>query len=600
MQLYIPVRITATALSTAAGQQILNSGFDAPRSWPISSAIETISATINNQAVSINLADVAHPLLDWYNSEEPLRAQDWSTTPVFPDQSQSYAQLTGTMMNPLADIGNAIPNHEMPRGSFTGFSVVQNQISTAAGQVLTAIWDCAFAEFLLLQPFAFGKGCSTSGLINVTTLDINISMVGNAANRFWSHCPPAAGPFPPANNQLALQSTSFVFGGTPNGPDSFSSGSGSQPYLLVTYITPKDTMMISPNIPITYEYSEVVRHFTQQQAYADGFGGPAQLSKNVVMSSNNIQLSQWPQRLYIMVREQNQDLYSSMSKTDTYSQINSVSLTVGNKNGLLASMNPVQLFQMSCKNGYQGSWTQWNGTTSAPGVALGGANFPATNPPKQPQTLIGLSGSILCCEFATDIGLDSLQAPGKLEQTQLQVQLTVTNINPAAITPVLLIILVNSGTFTVQRLGSSTINTGVLSSQNILDAKQMPGISLKDVESNTGGDLFSGLKDIGKWIKSNKILSTIVGPGLGLLGMIPGPQSLPLKALSALGTPAAAAFGYGGRRAPAAKPAPRRRMRQGRIGYGAGEDDGYGDDDDGYGRGGEEITNEQLSEHIDY
>ena len=594
IQLYVPVRLTFTGIATAAGQTLLNSGFDAPRSWPLAGSIETIAATINNQPVSINLADVIHPMADWFNSEEALRAQDWSTTPVFPDQSQSYASLAGTTLNPLGDIGNAITNHEQPRGAFSSFVVVDNPISAAPGQSLTAVVDLAMCEYLILTPFAWSKGCSSSGLINVTSLDINVAMIGqNAANRMWSHCPPSAGPFPPANNQVAITGSNFAFGGTLNGPTSFGATTGNVPLLFATYITPKDTMTISPNIPISYPYSEVVRFFTSQ-AQIPAFGAAG--SSNVVIQSNNIQISSWPSRMYIFARQQNQDLYSSPSNTDTYLQINAASLTVANKNGLLASMNAFQLYQMAVKNGYQGSWNQWNGVTAAP-AGFGGALGPVS-PAK--QNVIGLSGGIMCVEFATDIGMDSLQAPGKLEQTQLSVALTVSNLNPSAITPVLVIIIVNEGTYTVQRLGASTTNIGVLTSQNILDAKQMPGISLKDVESNTGGDFFSGLKSIGDFLKKHKVLSRWVAPALGVASMIPSPLSGPLKAASAIGGPLAAYMGYGDGAGGRYRRKAGGRMRRGRIGYGGG-DGGEGEGEgEGEGYGGEEITNEELSRHIEY
>ena len=94
-----------------------------------------------------------------------------------------------------------------------------------------------------------------------------------------------------------------------------------------------------------------------------------------------------------------------MITTDTFAQINTVSITWDNRNGLLASALSTDLYTMSVKNGLQDSFPAW-------------AQY---------------SGSVLCVEMGSDIGLLDGQAPGMAGQFQLNVQCNYTNISAASI-----------------------------------------------------------------------------------------------------------------------------------------------------------------------
>src|SRR5690606_32698689 len=124
------------------------------------------------------------------------------------------------------------------------------------------------------------------------------------------------------------------------------------------------------------------------------------------LSSNNIQLNSIPRRMYIYVRERNQDLYSTPNNPDTYFSIENISIQFQNKNGLLASASKQQLYEISVKNHCNMSWTQWSGGP----VVNSALPFGST------ANHYGTIGSILCIEYASDIGLDSIEAPGKLGQ----------------------------------------------------------------------------------------------------------------------------------------------------------------------------------------
>jgi hypothetical protein len=507
IMMYLPVKITMTGVVANIGDTLLYSGYDAPRAFPLSGIIDTLSATINNQSVSINLADLIHTL-QHFNSDVKLKNGGYSLTPNYPDQSQQYEDLGGSTRNPLADFSSGLEETVMQRGGFP-FSIVSNPVSTVVNQTVTAVVEFAITEQLLLPPFYFGSG-NGSALFNVTSMDFNFTFINNAANRMWSHLYGAG-----ILGTNPVTSSSVSFGGTTG--TSFNSylPGGTLPLLLIEYITPQETQVLSPNMSISYPYFDIQRYPTQLSSMP---AGPNQRTD----PSNNIQLSSIPRRLYIFVRDSNQNLYNNMSLTDSYCPITNVSIQFMNKNGLLASASPMQLYMMSVKNGLNMSWTQWSGQANGP-----------------QDSLLATSGGPICVEFATDIGLDSLHAPGKLGQYMLQVQVTYKNTSNRTISPVLYLAPVLEGTFTIPSLGRSLINIGVITSQDILDAQSKPGISYSDIEDVHGGNFFTGIKDFFSKHVLPQLKTFVDNKGISkTLGMIPHP-------LAQTASKVAQTFGYG-------------------------------------------------------
>jgi hypothetical protein len=497
---YLPMRLTFTGIP-ANGSTLLNPNYDAPRAFPLASIYETIQASINNQSLSFSCADVIQALLR-YNTDEELKKGDYSATPTFQEQSQQYLDLYNSNRSPLSNYGDSVDETVIGRGGFP-FTIVANPVSGGVNPV-TAIVDVAFCENLYMSPFYFGKD-NSQGFYNVNTMDFTFNFISNIANRVWSHIPSINGV---ANNILL---SSCVFGGQIGGPTTVFAG-GQVPCMFMKYITPQETQILSPQMVLTYPYFDIQRYATNLGTVNAGVTAP--------FTSNNIQLSSIPRRMYIYVRPTNAELYSNSQYTDTYSRINGVSIQFMNKNGLLASCNMEQLYDMSKKNHCNMSWQQWSG-----GPVYKPGDWTAS---------MGTVGSILCIEFATDIGLDSLDAPGKLAQCMLQVTVSTTNISSRNMDSVLMIVPVLEGTFSIMGLGQASRNIGVLTSNDILYAQANPWVNYNDVQRVNGGDFFSGLYDFGKsvhdFVKGHKIISKGLLSPLGtVLDVVTGlPISKPL------------------------------------------------------------------------
>ncbi len=282
-------------------------------------------------------------------------------------------------------------------------------------------------------------------------------------------------------------------------------------------------------MPITYPYFDVQRFGTDtSNTIAPGDTWNFQ--------SNNLQLNSIPRRVYVFIRERNQDLYSTSTHPDTFFSIETpFSVTFQNKNGLFASATKQQLYQQCVKNHCGLSWTEWSG---------GPVNAPYTSPFQGGVPTLSTVGSVMCIEFATDVGLDQSngEAPGVLGQYLLQIVGTATNISSRPIIPTLYVVVVSEGSFTIEGWGKASTNIGVLSKDDVRMAQNSPWVSYKNVEEVNGGNFLSGLKDFGKRILDvakpvNQFLRDTRAIS-GITGMIPHPGA---QAASQI----ARAIGYG-------------------------------------------------------
>lgn len=498
----LSVQLTFTGIPPA-GVTLLNVNRDAPRAFPIAGSLNNIKMTINNHTMNFESAEFIHALLRFNNGVQ-LKNCDYSMTPNMYDQSQQYGDLFGTIRSPLFNYGDSQDGTELNRGGFP-FQIITN-LPGDGTSVMTSVVQATFCEPLFISPLYFGAH-NGSGFFNVNAMDFIFNFVSGAnaiASRMWSHDDNGG--------------TNVITSATAQ----FNNFGGHQPLLLIQYITPMETQVLSHDMVISYPYFDVQKYVTSI--------GPVAAGVSTSATSNNIQLNSIPRRMYIYIRQTNSDLYNNPSNTDTYAAITTISLQYLNKSGLLSGATQYDLYKMSAKNHCNMSWTQWSG-----------------GPVQRPGTwasVIGTVGSVLCIEFATDIGLDSLDAPGKLNQGMIQVLVNYTNIASRTINFDLYIVPILEGVFTIEGLGRASTNIGVISSKDILDCQAKPWVNYKDIQHVNGGDFFSSLWDFGKkvndFLKRNKVISRLAHSPLGkVLDVATG---LPLS--TGIGT-AAEALGYG-------------------------------------------------------
>lgn len=533
----LPIRLlmSGTITTTSGGftptTSLLNAGYDAPRNFPFSSSLDTLQVSINNDSVAINMSDIIQALTH-YNIDNKLKSKDYSMTPCYPDQSFNYADLHGSIRSPLAFYADGLDGVQNQRGAFP-FTVVSNATVTPStgGTAATAVVDMLVCEPLFLSPFYWGCN-DAEGFYNVGSMDFNMTFLTGAGNRMWSHdaiTPVATGGG--ASVTSVINSISVQF-------NAFSSPSFSynisQPQLLFKYITPNLLMKgLGPNTPLTYAYFDILRYPTVLTNTISYASGPQ------IQSSNNIQLSQIPRRMYLYGRPANSVLQSRCDITDCYLAITNVNIQWANQSTILSSATQQQLYLLNTKNHSDQSWLQWSGQLT------NNSSFP----PSAGNASFGTEGGPICFEFGTDIQLNPDEAPGLRGQYQIQVNATFQNMNASGawdtLPMTMYLVFVMEGTFCITSQNSAVHFLGAISKTDILDAQSQTGVSYRDIEEVNGGNFLSGLRDFGskinEFLKKSKI-------GSNLLNLVPVLGPALSKSAANLGYGEGVAISSGGRR----------------------------------------------------
>jgi hypothetical protein len=448
----ISVSFQASVSDLAYGTDVVLAPF------PSHQLCSTIQATVNNNTTSINIRDVLPALL---KMEEGVELQRYSgTTPTLPDSYYLATAGVGDVNNVNGGY-NIYSGANMARGAFFGYpvdkgvpsgvSMARATAATSAPYTYTVTWSTA--EPFICPPFLWGTQLSnTSGIYGVQnmTLLCNFSN-GNRAIRFIT-----------AKAQSAY------------------SGSGSLPVtinnpekakMLLNYLTPhpSDLMPARNVVP----YMEYPRYFssTQSTINAGAVG---------TITSNTYNLNQIPDKLIIFARVKQSDQTPSIN--DVFMAIQGISINFNNNAGILSSASTADLYRYSVEAGNNQSWIEWCGNSyDATGLAQATTQTPTV-------------GSVLALDFGRHIQLiEDYYAPGSLGNFQIQFQLDVVNQSASNLIPELVLITVNSGVFVTER-GQSSVYTGILTKQDVLDASQQEPFSIAHVTRKVG----AGLLDRGK------------------------------------------------------------------------------------------------------
>lgn len=524
-----PVRLTLTATITGpnlATAFLLNPQQCCIRSYPLQKALDTVQMTINNQSMSINISDMLSAM-EHFNIDRKLKAVDYSKCPTYGAcQSQVFSDLflaTRSPMSLYADGQDDLAPQAFP------FTIV-SQSNDGAGNC-TSVLDFVSCEPLFLSPLFWGAfDDDQAAFLGVRTFDLTLNFLNQGANRMLAIDRISAG----VNYGVSAWNASMSFS---NFSPAFSYNDENQPVLLFQYITPQlDKAALLGNISqreLHYPFFNIERFPTDSNS---ALAAGAQATQ----TSNNIQLNSIPSKMYIYVRNSNSVMNADPFQSDTFAKINSVSVQWGNKNGVLASASPQQLYDLSCKNGCQMSWAAWSGAKMNNGALAGAASgfgFAANQ--------YSGTGSVLALD-PLDLGLDALDAPGKIKQLMVQVTVNYTNVSSDSITPTLYFVAVSQGVFTIYN-GQASALVGVLTSDDILNARKQTGklmLSYAEIRRVNGGNFLSNIKS-----GLSKVWS-FLKPGLKavapLVSMIPGPVGEVASVLN----PVIQGLGQGGAKIP--------------------------------------------------
>lgn len=481
-----------------AGSLPVNYGSqDALAPFPLHQLCSVMTATVNNNSTSINMRDVLASILRFHDRRELARYNGY--TPVMYDTYQNYKDGLGSNNNVLGGWSLTADNDINQRGSWVLDNISRVAPSDPAypsplqANDVEAYITFTVSEPLLLSPFIYAHCKSNNqGFYGIQ----NMNFIFNIAdgNRVWR----SANSWGQSVSVYGFTNSRLVFNFlTPHPSDLMPSRNVCGYYELPRYIT--------PNLP---SFS------------ASGSAGATQ-----TVRTTTIQLNQIPDKLILFVRKamSDQRVYDS----DSFLVINNVSINFNNMSGILASATQQDLYRYSVENGSNQSWYEFSGKANKSSSATGGGSTMPT------------TGSLLILEFGKDIQLvEDFYASGSLGNFNLQINMTVSNQSSVALTNTeIVLITMNSGVWVNER-GTSTVYTGILTKQDVLDVSTQESYTRSDVKRMVGGGFLDTLKSV-----AGKVLPKL--PSLAKAGLSLVPESSPMGKYAKMGEAGLGALGYG-------------------------------------------------------
>ena len=182
-----------------ANVQAINYGVrDVLGPFPLHQLIQTMSATINNNTVSLNVRDVLPAMLRLLDNRELAHYNN--STPVAYDQYRNYADMVDALNSSFGGFDNVSDPMIHPRGSFAldwvaadaaGTTPLATATAAGAGAAREAYVRFTVTEPLLLSPFIFANPQSNNqGMYGVQNMSFNMNF--GDTTRIWRHTGDAA------------------------------------------------------------------------------------------------------------------------------------------------------------------------------------------------------------------------------------------------------------------------------------------------------------------------------------------------------------------------------------------------------------------------
>ena len=491
--------------------------------FPIHQLFTVLSATINNNTVSINMRDVL-PVITRLMDKREVSCYN-GTTPTYTDSYTNYNDGVGALNNASGNYSSALDSDIYARGSFT----LLNYESSLSQDEKTLIEAFQFkiTEPLLLSPFIYSNPQSNcQGFYGIQNLNFILN-VGDANRVFRGPTVATIDGNPTIDSGSPVEGETLgiskILGGATftinNKSTSFNALSSSR--LLFQFLTPHPSdLMPAKNI---VPYYELPRYITTLE-YNNVWNGKATVATNIKntntfikvnggkrFNSQSLQLNQIPDKLIVYLRKSGGN--QGPGDADVTWPISNITVNFNNNSGLLASATPQDLYKMAKDNGSNQNWLEWSGLAN---LCTGG---PAGEQPFKSVTTVG---SYLVLEFGKDIQLvEDFYAPGSLGNFNLQVLLTYDNTRTydETIKYDLVVVTLNSGVFVNER-GTSSTYTGILTKADVLEASDQVPFTRADVKRMVGGGFLDVLKSaVGKLAPVAKSVSPLANKALGSMGM---------------------------------------------------------------------------------
>ena len=354
--------------------------------------------------------------------------------------------------------------------------------------------------FICLSPWTNTNSNNQAGLVGINNLSCNLNIDSTCSRVFSTSLSYISG--------IALGATAEAMSTPTGNGTSYSTGTAISAFqnsqLLFNFLSlqPEQYKKISSKNCVPY--LDYPRYLSSQQTTTSITAGAT-----ATLTSQSLQINQIPDLLLICVRKP----MSSQTYTDAsaFLTINSISLSFNNTSGILSTANQQQLYNISYQNGssqtfYEFSGSAFNNQTGATiDLSTGEPVYTTSSTTIGKGVSVGTIGSLLVLNPVLNFNLPSYLSNSSLGQFNLYFTVNVTNQLGATITnPEICVVCVNSGIFTTQ-LGTSIINTGILTKEDVLKTKdQKPIMDHSDYKRFIGGNLANfGMSNVMKLFKKH-------------------------------------------------------------------------------------------------
>jgi hypothetical protein len=445
------VKVTVTRAATL-NAILVTPGVDfslAP--FPVTQSVSTMTATINDQTVTINAADVLPQVL---RLADMAQTRQQRTCPTMLDKYFNVQSAASFPNSPVGSFGSQYDSSNAPNGAWADVSFSVAGLSQTGGGVVginaaglpfvqtagtsgvySFLVTFSTAEKLVLPPFIFADDHELStGLFGIQNMQFTMNF--NEPTRSLRI----------ANSASPLAKPVVAWYSGANGSP-FSSA-----VVQTQFLTPSlDVPLPAKSI---VRWSEFPRYISPLSAASlvEGTAG-----KVATISSQTITLPSIPDLLIIYVKPQT---YPDCTLGDFSLPVTKISLQFDNFSGLLSNHSAYELYKMSVNNGLEMTWDEWSGSAWANGAKT------------------ALVGGPLVLRPGRDFALSTGQSSGLVGNFTLQFDLTVDNTvakwgvsdgDYAGRGVSIYTVTANSGFFETIR-GSSRILKGVVTEQDILSA----------------------------------------------------------------------------------------------------------------------------------
>lgn len=350
MYLKNKLRLTFTG-STPDGSNLLKSGYDAPRAFPVMSSVNTMQLSINNSTITSYHQQTLQAYLRI--GETVAFADAWSLAPTMLDKQQNYndslnvnpafEDLVGNDNNSLSK-GPKDVNGQRPRGN-SWFEVISNGPSEAV-VILTTF------EPLLMSPFTATDG--SDALVGIDRIQLTINFQN--PTRFWSHNAMAA-------NQSKNMTYTWAYEEAPA-------------LYYQQFVNPEAGLIPAA---LTFPYST---HSYITNPIADAFDTPNDVRTITTQSYN---LNRIPDAIYVYAERT--PTYQHMSDTNTYALIESIEFQFDTQSAMNTGLVPEQQWIISRDSGVAGTFQDQSQNTGTIVRVIPGITFPLADPSLAPGVL---------------------------------------------------------------------------------------------------------------------------------------------------------------------------------------------------------------------